>query len=89
MATLPDPVALRRLAERVVADAGIELPSPAASGGHVETVRRGGSLFVINHGTDEAVLLTDGTDLLSGASAAGMRLAPQGVAIIVERDRTE
>lgn len=84
VATLPDPVALRRLAERIVADAGIELPSPVASGGQVEVVRRGGSVFVINHGAEESELLIDGTDLLSGATARGMRLPSQGVAVIVD-----
>lgn len=82
VATLPDRVALRRLAERVAAEAGIDLPAPAARGQQVEVVRRGGSVFVINHGTDDAELLIDGTDLLTGASTGGMRLASQGVAII-------
>ena len=82
VATLPEPDALRRLAERIAGEAGIELPSPAATGGQVETVRRGGSLFVINHGEDDAEILIDGTDALTGAPTSGMRLPPQGVAII-------
>jgi beta-galactosidase len=82
VATLPDPVALRRLAERLAADAGIELPAPVASGDQVETVRRGGLLFVINHGEQAAELSVSGTDLLTGARTAGMRLFPQGVAIV-------
>ncbi|WP_166789581.1 SCO6880 family protein [Cryobacterium fucosi] len=61
MATLPEPIALRRLAERVTLDAGIELPPVMASGEQAEVVRRGGSLFVINHGADDAELLIDGT----------------------------
>jgi beta-galactosidase len=82
VATLPDPVALRRLAERLAEDAGIELPAPVASGDQVETVRRGGLLFVINHGEHAAELSVSGTDVLTGAPAAGMRLFPQGVAIV-------
>lgn len=83
VATLPEPDALRRLAERAARDAGIDLPAPVATGGQVETVRRGRSLFVINHGDEDATLVVDGTDTLTGAPTAGMRLAPQGVAIIV------
>jgi beta-galactosidase len=53
-----------------------------ASGDQVETVRRGGLLFVINHGEHAAELSVSGTDVLTGAPAAGMRLFPQGVAIV-------
>ena len=53
-----------------------------ATGGQVEAVRRGASVFVINHGADEAVLRLDGTDRLTGAAASGMTLPSQGVAII-------
>jgi beta-galactosidase len=48
----------------------------------VETVRRGGYVFVINHGAHEAEVLLDGTDALTGAPALGLKLAPQGVAVI-------
>jgi len=82
VATLPDPGALRRLAERLVRDAGLDLPAPAARGDRVETVRRGGYVFVINHGDREAEILLDGTDALTGAPARGLTLAPQGVAVI-------
>lgn len=85
VATLPNPVALRRLAERVVLDAGIALPSPVVMGGRAEVVRRGATLFVINHGMDDAELLVDGTDLLTGVSTAGLCLPSQGVAVIVEK----
>lgn len=88
VATLPDPAALRSLARRVVVDAGIDLPSAAAHGAHVEVVRRGRSVFVINHGSEDAELLIDGTDLLTSTSSRGRRLSPQGVAIIVDTDRT-
>ena len=85
VATLPDPAALQRLAARVALDAGIELPAPVTRGGRVESVRRGGAVFVINHGADDAEILIDGTDLLTGAPAAGMRLPPQSVAIVRTR----
>lgn len=82
VATLPDPAALRKLLERAVLDAGIELPAPVARGGQVEVVQRGGALFVINHGDEDAELLVAGTDALTRAPTSGMRLPPQGVAIV-------
>jgi beta-galactosidase len=85
VATLPDPDALRRLAERAAEEAGIEVPSAVASGGQVESVRRGDTVFVINHGADDAVLRLDGTDLLTGTPASGMTLPSQGVAVIAGR----
>ncbi|GAB2460499.1 beta-galactosidase [Conyzicola lurida] len=89
VATLPDPAAHRRLAESIVADAGIALPDPVATGERVEAVRRGTALFVINHGADHAELLADGVDLLSGSPAKGLRLPPQGVAVVVESTTTD
>ncbi|TFD93861.1 beta-galactosidase [Cryobacterium lactosi] len=86
VATLPEPAALQRLAAAVLLDAGIEPPAPVTRGGRVECVRRGGSLFVINHGADEAVLQIDGTDLLTGAPTSGMRLPQHGVAIVRPRE---
>jgi beta-galactosidase len=82
VATLPEPAALERLAAQVVQDAGIERPTPVTRGGQVESVRRGGALFVINHGADDAELLISGTDALTGAPTSGMRLPPHGVAIV-------
>jgi beta-galactosidase len=82
VATLPEPAALLLLAGRLAADAGVDLPEPVTDGAGVEVVRRGGSLFVINHGDEDAELLITGTDLLTGAPTAGMRLPPQGVVIV-------
>ncbi len=82
VATLPEPGALRRLVERVVSDAGLELPAAAARGGAVEVVRRGELTFLINHGDDDAEVLLEGTDLLSGSPASGLLLPTHGVAII-------
>ncbi|TFB99349.1 hypothetical protein E3O42_14000 [Cryobacterium adonitolivorans] len=74
MADRSRPAAPRKLAERLALDAGIDLPAPVTSGVRVEVVRRGGALFVINHGQDDAKVLIDGTDALTGAPTSGMRL---------------
>ena len=85
IATLLDPSSLRSLVERIVADAGIDVPTPVATGTQVEVVRRGGVVFVINHGADDAEVVIDGTDVLTGANAMGLRLSSQGVAIIAQQ----
>ena len=85
IATLLDPSSLRSLVERIVADAGIDVPTPVATGTQVEIVRRGSVVFVINHGADDAEVVIDGTDLLTGANAMGLRLSSQGVAIIAQQ----
>ncbi len=82
VATLPEPEALARLAARAVADAGVEVPSPAAIGAQVEVVRRGGLVFAINHGPDDAEVLLRGTDVLTGSPMGGTVLAPQGVVVV-------
>jgi beta-galactosidase len=82
VATLPEHGALRRLVERVVTDAGVDVLPVAASGANVESVRRGRSLFVINHGPDEVRIDVDGMDILTGRAAMGLVLPPQGVAIV-------
>ena len=82
VATLPEPDPLRRLAARVLADAGVEVPPAAANGANVEVVRRGEVVFVINHGAEDAEILVDGTDLLTGHPSRGAVLPSQGVAII-------
>ena len=73
---------MRRLVERAVAEAGVDAPAPVASGSHVEVVRRGDLVFVINHGPDDAELSLDGTDVLGGGAASGLVLPSQGVAIV-------
>ena len=82
VATLPEPDPLRRLAARVLADAGVEVPPAAANGANVEVVRRGEVVFVINHGAEDAEVLVDGTDLLTGHPSRGAVLPSQGVAIV-------
>jgi beta-galactosidase len=82
VSTLLDPTSLRTLVERIVTDAGVDLPSPVSTAEQIEVVRRGALLFVINHGTDDAELTVDGTDLLTGTPARGLRLPSQGVAVV-------
>jgi beta-galactosidase len=82
VATLPEDDALRRLAGALLADAGVRALGPVATGGAVEAVERGELLFLINHGGTGATLDVDGTDILTGESARGLVLEPQGVAIV-------
>jgi beta-galactosidase len=82
VATLPEHDALRRLAARVLADADVEVPPAAANDVGVEVVRRGDVVFVINHGAEDAEVLVEGTDLLTGDPSRGSVLPSQGVAII-------
>lgn len=82
LATQLEPSALRELVGRVIAAAGMEAPQPVATGGQVEVVRRGELVFVVNHGGDDAELILDGTDVLTGSPASGLVLAPQGVAVV-------
>ena len=82
VATLPEPDALRRLAARILADAEVDVPPAAANGANVEVVHRGDVVFVINHGADDAEVLVEGTDLLTGHPSRGAVLPSQGVAII-------
>jgi beta-galactosidase len=84
VATLVETAALRLLVTRAVADAGIDLPPSACEGDGVEVVRRGEVVFVMNHGSVDAEVRIDGTDLLTGAKAAGLVLPPQGVAIVAD-----
>ena len=60
----------------------VEVPPAAANGANVEVVRRGDVVFVINHGAEDAEVLVDGTDLLTGHPSRGSVLPSQGVAII-------
>ena len=66
----------------MLADAGVEVPPAAANGADVEVVRRGDVVFVINHGAEDAEVLVDGTDLLTGHPSRGSVLPSQGVAIV-------
>lgn len=72
------------LVRHLIAESGVEVRTPVlgAEHGFVETVQRGEVLFVINHGDAPVTLSQAGTELLTGADAAGMELGPQGVAVI-------
>ncbi|WP_433862072.1 beta-galactosidase [Streptomyces sp. L7] len=81
VATRLDPAPLARLLDAVLTSAAVDrLPTVAG----VEFVRRGDVLAAINHSLEPVTLELAGTDLLSGAPATGLRLAAQGVALIVE-----
>lgn len=85
LATRLEPDAVAALVQTMLAEAGIAI-TPVHDGttaGWVETVRRGGLTFVINHGDEPVTLAIDGTDLHSGEPASGRVLAPQEVAAVV------
>ncbi|MEU9360375.1 beta-galactosidase [Streptomyces sp. NPDC048301] len=86
VSTLPAAEALRALLGRVAAGAGVrpvleDLPSG------VEAVRRGGLLFLLNHGPSKATVALPGShlDLLTGDVADGaVELDRHGVAVLEE-----
>ncbi|WP_258045978.1 beta-galactosidase [Leifsonia shinshuensis] len=80
VATRLGPEPLGRLVHAALTSAAVDL-LPTVAG--VEFVRRGDVLAAINHSAETVTLELSGTDLLSGAPAAGLRLDPQGVALIV------
>ncbi len=84
LATQLDPDSVSRLLEVLLDEARItcETPFTGKAAGWVETVHRGELQFVINHGSSPITLTVPGTDILTGASAAGLVLAPQDVAVI-------
>ncbi|MFD7713097.1 beta-galactosidase [Streptomyces sp. NPDC059786] len=69
--TLPEPEALRILLARIAAQAGVRPPLDALPDG-VEAVRRGGLLFLLNHGREPVTVPVPGShrDLLTGAHLA-------------------
>ncbi len=82
VATRPSPDAMRALLAHVATQAGVP-PSPPPEG--VEVVRRGDFLFVINHRTEPAEVVVDGTytDLLSGERISGVTSLPRyGVRVL-------
>ncbi|MDN4612828.1 beta-galactosidase [Leifsonia sp. F6_8S_P_1B] len=81
IATRLDPEPLARLLDAVLTAASVER-RPSIAG--VELVQRGDVLAAINHSPSPVTLDLPGTDLLTGASATGLELGPQGVALIVE-----
>ncbi|MEU3302293.1 beta-galactosidase [Streptomyces sp. NPDC006678] len=84
VSTLPEPHALRTLLAGIAADAGAG-PTLTGLPARVEAVRRGGLLFLLNHGRDAVTVPVPGRhrDLLTGAHVTdGVRLGRYGVAVL-------
>ncbi|MET3565940.1 beta-galactosidase [Leifsonia sp. 563] len=81
VATRLDAEPLGLLLESILTEAAVER-LPRIPG--VEFVRRGAFLAAINHGQEAVTLDLSGTEILTGGSAAGLRLEPQGVALVRE-----
>ncbi|WP_166020940.1 beta-galactosidase [Streptomyces chilikensis] len=84
LSTLPEPRALRDLLARIAAGAGV---SPVLDGlpPGVEAVRRGGLLFLLNHGRAPVTVPLPGRhlDLLSGTAVTdGVALGRYGAAVL-------
>ncbi|MFF9818312.1 beta-galactosidase [Streptomyces sp. NPDC014006] len=84
LSTLPEPDALRALLARIAADAGAR---PVLDGlpAHVEAVRRGDLLFLLNHSREPVTVVVPGThgELLTGASVTGeVTLGRYGAAVL-------
>ncbi|MGN9761285.1 beta-galactosidase [Streptomyces sp. SD31] len=84
VSTLPEPHALRTLLADIAADAGVR-PTLTGLPAGVEAVRRGGLLFLLNHGRDGVTVPVPGRhrDLLTGADVTdGVELGRYGVAVL-------
>ncbi|MEJ8661895.1 beta-galactosidase [Streptomyces sp. MS1.AVA.4] len=84
VSTLPEPHALRTLLAGIAADAGAG-PTLTGLPARVEAVRRGGLLFLLNHGRDAVTVPVPGRhrDLLTGADVTdGVQLGRYGVAVL-------
>jgi beta-galactosidase len=85
MATRFESEELDALIRSLLTEAGIAsepVISSAEGAGWVETVRRGGLTFVINHGPSPVTLALHGKDLLNGQESSGQVLDPHEVAVI-------
>uniref|UniRef100_A0AAU1M0X2 Beta-galactosidase n=1 Tax=Streptomyces sp. NBC_00148 TaxID=2903626 RepID=A0AAU1M0X2_9ACTN len=86
VSTLPEPRALRDLLGRAAAGAGVRPVVEGLPAG-MEAVRRGGLLFLLNHGRSPVRVELTGrhVDLLTGAGCdAGVELGRYGVAVLQE-----
>ncbi|MGW0706988.1 beta-galactosidase [Streptomyces sp. NPDC002643] len=84
VSTLPEPDALRALLADIAAEADVR-PTLADLPAGVEAVRRGGLLFLLNHGRDGVTVPVPGRhhDLLTGTEVAdGVELGRYGVAVL-------
>lgn len=89
VATRLSPEGTDRLAERLVAEAGVErLPG---AGPDVEVTRRVGEdaswLFVINHGEQDAPVPVTGHDLAADRAVSGDLVVPAGGVAVVREER--
>ena len=95
VATRLDADGVRRLTDRLLAEAGVTPAGSAGQSGHgVELVRRVGEdrsyLFVINHSGDAADVPASGRELLGGHDVdAVVTVPPGGVAVVREAERRE
>ncbi|MFJ8538527.1 beta-galactosidase [Streptomyces sp. NPDC093591] len=84
VSTLPEPHALRTLLADIATDAGVR-PTLTGLPAGVEAVRRGGLLFLLNHGQGGVTVPVPGhhRDLLTGADVSdGVELGRYGVAVL-------
>ncbi|MFJ4370549.1 beta-galactosidase [Streptomyces chartreusis] len=84
LSTLPEPHALRALLTEIAAEAGVR-PTLAGLPAGVEAVRRGGLLFLLQHGRERVTVPVPGRhrDLLTGAEVTGtVELGRYGVAVL-------
>ncbi|MFE0249805.1 beta-galactosidase [Streptomyces sp. NPDC059010] len=84
VSTLPEPHALRTLLADIATGAGVR-PTLAGLPAGVEAVRRGGLLFLLNHGRDGVTVQVPGRhrDLLTGAAVTErVQLERYGVAVL-------
>ncbi|MFF4400558.1 beta-galactosidase [Streptomyces sp. NPDC001480] len=84
VSTLPEPEALRALLARIAGEAGARPVLDGLPAG-VEAVRRGESLFLLNHGREPVTVEVPGThhDLLTGASVTDrITLGRYGTAVL-------
>jgi beta-galactosidase len=79
-----------RLAERLIADLGLDRAVAAPAG--VEAVRRrmpaGDALFLINHTDADATVQVSGTDLLSGSVHGPQTTVPAGGVLVLQTEAT-
>ncbi|WP_128435234.1 beta-galactosidase [Streptomyces cyaneus] len=84
VSTLPEPHTLRTLLADIAADAGVR-PTLTGLPAGVEAVRRGGLLFLLNHGRDGVTVPVPGRhrSLLTGADVTdAVELGRYGVAVL-------
>ncbi|UED86449.1 beta-galactosidase [Streptomyces profundus] len=90
LSTLPEPPALVELLATAAGEAGVTPPLPALPA-DVEAVRRGGHLFLINHGADAVTvpLPTPHLEVLTGREhGARLLLERRGVAVLTPQVAT-